>query len=124
MIFGDKVPRTDLLFADAENERLCFGAELGEDLWVPVPPSALQSMAGAVLNFNLSASHDYVEKNEYRKALIIGQSAKCISGYVYASAGMGESTTDLVFGGALGCRNGILLSEAGEISPEQQMECR
>ena len=123
MIFGKEIPfGTNLLFADPENEQLCFGAEVCDDLWVPIPPSALQSMAGAVLNFNLSASHDLVEKNDYRKSMILGQSAKCISAYVYASAGLGESTTDLVFGGsAFIAENGVLLNEAKRFSDEEQL---
>jgi len=99
-ICGYDVPiGTDLLF-EAENfPGLCFGIEICEDLWVPVPPSSMQAMAGAVLLFNLSASNEVIGKHEYRRELVRQQSARCTAGYIYSSSGIGESTTDLVFGG-------------------------
>ena len=74
-----------------------FGIEICEDLWSPIPPSSSLSLAGAEIIFNLSASNELVGKNEYLKSLISNQSARCICGYVYSSAGYGESSTDLVF---------------------------
>lgn len=78
---------------------LCLGVEICEDLWSPIAPSTLQSLAGANIILNLSASNDYAGKANDREKLIESQSEKCICAYVYASAGFGESTTDLVFGG-------------------------
>lgn len=76
-----------------------FGIELCEDLWAPLPPSTVLSLAGAEIILNLSASNELLSKLEYRRQLIRQQSARCQCGYVYVSAGMGESTTDLVFSG-------------------------
>ena len=104
---------TDLLFT-------CGGATVGieicEDLWVPIPPSACQAIAGANVMLNLSASNETVGKAHYRKRLVTTQSGKCIAAYVYASAGPTESTTDLVFGGhCLIAENGSLLTESKRI---------
>jgi NAD+ synthase (glutamine-hydrolysing) len=71
--------------------------EICEDAWVPITPSAEHSLAGSLVTFNLSASNEIVGKQSYREELVKALSAKNISGYVYASAGGGESTTDLVF---------------------------
>lgn len=104
---------TDLLFT-------CGGATVGieicEDLWVPIPPSACQAIAGANVLLNLSASNETVGKAHYRERLVTTQSGKCIAAYVYASAGPTESTTDLVFGGhCLIAENGSLLTESKRI---------
>ena len=104
---------TDLLFT-------CGGATVGieicEDLWVPIPPSACQAMAGANILLNLSASNETVGKASYRKRLVTTQSGKCIAAYAYASAGPTESTTDLVFGGhCMIAENGSLLAESERI---------
>ena len=114
-IGGDSVVPfgTDLLFT-------CGGATVGieicEDLWVPIPPSACQAIAGANVLLNLSASNETVGKAHYRKRLVTTQSGKCIAAYVYASAGPTESTTDLVFGGhCLIAENGSLLTESKRI---------
>ena len=114
-IGGDSVVPfgTDLLFT-------CGGATVGieicEDLWVPIPPSACQAIAGANVLLNLSASNETVGKAHYRKRLVTTQSGKCIAAYVYASAGPTESTTDLVFGGhCLIAENGSLLTESERI---------
>lgn len=89
------------------------GAEICEDLWVPVPPSCGLSMAGAEVVANLSASDDVVGKYGYLRSLVAQQSARCVCGYVYASAGYGESSTDLCFDGkTIICDNGHTL-EAG-----------
>lgn len=99
-IGGKTVPiGNDLIFACENNENFCMGIEICEDLWVPVPPSGFLAQAGAVLLFNLSASNERVGKAEYRTSLIENQSARCVAAYVYASSNIGESTTDLVFGG-------------------------
>ena len=97
---------TDLLF-DVHGTR--FGVELCEDLWVPAPPSSDMALAGATLIFNLSATPEILGKHAYLRSLIEQQSARALCGYVYASAGVGESSTDLVFTG-----NGII-AENGKI---------
>ena len=76
-----------------------FGIELCEDLWTPLPPSTMLSVSGAEIILNLSASNELLSKREYRQQLISQQSARCQCGYVYVSAGMGESSSDLVFSG-------------------------
>ena len=91
---------------------LVIGVELCEDLWAVEPPSNALVRAGATLILNLSASDEVVGKAEYRRQLITGQSARCLCGYVYADAGEGESTTDLVFTGHnIIAENGALLAE-------------
>lgn len=89
-----------------------LGVELCEDLWVPCPPSGELSLSGANIIANLSASDEYASKAQYRRELVSNQSARCISGYVYAGASVFESTTDLLFGGALfAAENGTVLAE-------------
>ena len=90
-----------------------FAIEICEDLWTPNPPSSSLALQGADILFNLSASNELVGKHQYRKSLVLQQSARCNAAYVYASAGCGESTTDLVFSGAcLIAENGVLLAES------------
>lgn len=111
---GRTVPFGDLLFCFGP---LVMGVEICEDLWVPVPPSSQMALAGANLIVNLSASNELVSKNAYRRDLIAGQSGRCICGYLYASAGVGESTTDLVFSGACTvAENGSILAEGERFS--------
>lgn len=112
ILCGQKVPfNENLLFKD-ENSELCIGVEICEDLWAPIPPSSYHALHGANIILNLSASNDIVEKAEYRRTLVCQQSARCIAGYVYASAGESESTTDVVFGGhGMIAENGALLAE-------------
>lgn len=89
-----------------------LGAELCEDLWVPEPPSGSLATRGANIIANLSASDEYVSKAQYRKDLVSNQSARCVCGYVYSGASVFESTTDLLFGGALFiAENGGMLAE-------------
>ena len=78
---------------------LVVGVEICEDLWSPAPPSVSLAQSGATLILNLSASNETVGKADYRRALVAGQSGRLMCGYVYADAGEGESTTDLVFAG-------------------------
>jgi len=117
---GRTVPfGTDLLFEAANATGFCFGVEICEDLWMPVPPSSLQALHGAKLLVNLSASNETIGKSAYRHQLVLSQSARCLAAYLYASSGVGESTTDLVFGGhGLIAENGTLLAE----SPRFQRE--
>ncbi|MEW4413091.1 NAD(+) synthase [Clostridium sp. AN503] len=90
---------TSILFKCKEIPELVVGAEICEDVWVPSPPSIHHAMAGATVIANCSASDEVVGKDAYRRELVGGQSARLICGYVYANAGDGESTQDLVFGG-------------------------
>ncbi|MEA2048930.1 MAG: NAD(+) synthase [Campylobacterota bacterium] len=87
----------DLLFTDKKD--LTFGVEICEDLWAVTPPSNYMASNGANLLFNLSASNELIGKHEYREELVRTQSARCLAAYVYSSSGVGESTTDTVFGG-------------------------
>lgn len=113
---------TDLLFEAEGEPEVCFGVEICEDLWAAVPPSSHYALGGATLIFNLSASSESIGKHEYCRSLVEHQSAKCIAGYVYTSAGVGESTTDLVFGGqAIIAENGILLKESTRFERESQL---
>ncbi|WP_352423848.1 NAD(+) synthase [Proteiniphilum sp.] len=99
-----------------------FGVEICEDLWMPIPPSSELVIKGAELIFNLSASNELVGKNHYRKSLVVQQSGRCNAGYVYASAGWGESTTDMVFSGTCFiAENGSLLAESQRFSAESEM---
>ena len=92
-----------------------FGVEIGEDLWMPIPPSSLLAMQGAELIFNLSADNEQVEKQRYRESLVLQQSARCNIAYVYASSGIGESTTDMVFSGAcLIAENNLVLENQND----------
>jgi len=99
----------DLLFKYDDN--LIFGVEICEDLWAVTPPSNHMASNGATLILNLSASNELIGKAEYRETLVRSQSARAMCAYAYASSGVGESTTDTVFGGdALICEYGSLLA--------------
>ncbi|MFS3068295.1 NAD(+) synthase [Parabacteroides merdae] len=102
--------------------RLTASIEICEDLWVPVPPSSLLAMEGANIIFNLSASNELIGKHAYLRSLICQQSARCMAGYVYASSGFGESSTDLVFAGnGIIAENGNLLAESPRFTMEEQL---
>ncbi|MBQ5839091.1 MAG: NAD(+) synthase, partial [Bacteroidaceae bacterium] len=89
-----------------------FAIEIGHDMWAPIPPSSTLSLMGAEIILCPAADSSFVGKNDYITNLVCAQSAACIGGYVYASAGFGESSTDLVYGGkALICENGNILCE-------------
>ena len=90
---------TDLLFQLPEDPGVTLAVEICEDLWAPIPPSSRHAVAGATVLLNPSASNDLVAKAEYRRELVRQQSGRTLSAYVYANAGVHESTTDLVFGG-------------------------
>jgi NAD+ synthase (glutamine-hydrolysing) len=99
-----------------------FAIELCEDLWVTVPPSSLHSIMGAQVIFNLSASNEIISKNDYLLSLISQQSARCMAGYVYAGAGFGESSQDVVFAGkGIVAENGRLVAQAERFSFEEQL---
>jgi len=112
---GEEVPfGIDLLFEGPGG--LLVGIEVCEDLWMPIPPTSVQAVAGANLLLNLSASNETIGKSRYRTDLVVGQSGRCIAAYAYASAGPSESTTDLVFGGhCLIAENGALLGSSPRV---------
>ena len=105
-----------------ETQHAKFGVEIGEDLWTPAPPSSLLSLEGVDIIFNLTASSEAVGKHSYRKSLVVNQSARCNAAYVYAGAGVGESTTDLVYSGAcLIAENGVMLDASKRFSLENEL---
>ena len=120
---GEKVPfGMNLLFACREMPHLIAAAEICEDLWVPNPPSVRHALAGATVLVNLSASDEMTGKDIYRRDLVRGQSARLVAGYIYADAGEGESSTDLVFSAQnMIAENGTMLAEAERF--RNQMVC-
>ena len=119
-IAGETYPiGNHLLF---QSHSICLGIEIGEDLWAAIPTSSMLAMKGANILFNLSASHELIGKHSYVSSLISQHSARCLSGYVYASAGFGESSTDLVYAGnAIIAENGKLLAESPRFTMEEQL---
>ena len=117
---GQNVPfGINLLFDTAET---CFGIEMGEDLWAPIPPSSSLALKGAEIILNLSANTESIGKYDYLRQLVSQQSARSICGYVLSSCGFGESTTDVVFGGnGLIYENGALLATANRFSLKEQL---
>ena len=110
--FDDCFEVEPVVFRCKDMPEFSFGIEICEDLWIPEPPSARLALGGAEIIVNLSASNEMIGKAEYRRSLVTGQSGRLICAYVYASAGEGESTTDLVFSGHnLIAENGVLLKE-------------
>ena len=110
---GQEIPfGTRLIFRARNMPDFSVAAEICEDLWVVCPPSLSHAAAGANIVVNLSASNEIIGKAEYRRALVTGQSARTVGAYLYADAGSGESTTDIVFSGhSLIAENGRLLAE-------------
>lgn len=119
-IAGEKIPfGSNLLITFDNNRKLKVAVEICEDLWTPEPPSISHAKNGATLIVNASASNETIGKDSYRKQLVSGQSARLVCGYVYASAGGGESTQDIVFSGHnLICENGTVLAEAHKFLDE------
>ncbi|PKK39377.1 NAD synthetase / Glutamine amidotransferase chain of NAD synthetase [Clostridiaceae bacterium JG1575] len=111
LLLGQTVPFGCLLFEATE---AVFGLEVCEDLWAPVQPSQHLALHGAQVIFNPSASNELAGKADYRRSLVVGQSARLNAGYVYASSGVGESTTDLLFSGHL------LIAEGGRLLKENK----
>ena len=112
-ILGQTVPiTTNILFQDKSLKEASFAIEICEDLWTVNPPSNNHALAGATMIFNLSSSNELIGKQEYRKNLVSSQSARTISAYIYASSGIMESTSDILFGGAsMIYENGSKLAE-------------
>ena len=119
---------TSLLFACRQMPSFVLGVELCEDLWSVLPPSTFHALAGATVIANLSASDETVGKAEYRRSLVENQSARLLCGYLYASAGHGESTQDMVFAGHdLIAENGSLLAETIPFAggwAETELDCQ
>lgn len=108
---------TRLLFSCRQMLEFTFAVEICEDLWVPCPPSVGHAQAGASVIINLSASDETVGKSSYRRDMIKSLSARLVCAYLYANAGMGESSTDMVFSGqSIIAENGVILSEAAPFS--------
>ncbi len=117
---GQSVPVSAHLLFEASD--VCFGVELCEDVWATVPPSSRLALQGAEIVFNLSADTENICKHSYLRSLLAQQSARCLAGYVFASCGFGESTTDVVFAGnALIYENGTLLAASERFSFEEQL---
>ncbi|MDO4942420.1 MAG: NAD(+) synthase [Lachnospiraceae bacterium] len=110
---------TNLLFECEEIPEFVIACEICEDLWVPLPPSTRHAMAGATIICNTSASDETTTKENYRRNLVSNQSARLVCGYIYANAGDGESTQDVVYSGHnLICENGSILAEAKRFANE------
>ena len=117
---GQVVPCSSRLLFDTPD--VCFGIEICEDVWAPVPPSSYLALQGAEVIFNLSADTENISKHQYLCSLLAQQSARCLSGYVFSSCGFGESTTDVVFAGnALIYENGSLLAKNDRFSFDEQL---
>ncbi|MGH7812563.1 MAG: NAD(+) synthase [Candidatus Binataceae bacterium] len=113
-----------LLFQHEEQPLFCFHAEICEDLWVPIAPSAYAALAGATVLLNLSASNVTIGKANYRRSLVASQSARCLAAYLYSAAGPGESTTDLAWDGhALIAEDGVVLAESIRFHDRPQLVC-
>ncbi len=120
VLCGQYVPFGDNIVIDCG--QFSFSTEICEDLWTPVPPSCQAAMSGAQIVFNLSASNELIGKNAYLKQLVSQQSARCIAGYVYASAGFGESSTDLVYTGkGYIAENGVIIGQSERFSLKEQL---
>jgi len=120
---GQVVPfGSQLLFKAVGQPKLTLHVEICEDVWVPIPPSSYAALAGATVLLNLSASNVTVAKAEYRRQLVSGQSARCLSAYLYSGAGPGESTTDLAWDGhALVAEVGNILAESARFQDRAQL---
>ncbi|HET8846801.1 MAG TPA: NAD(+) synthase, partial [Ktedonobacteraceae bacterium] len=120
---GTAIPfGTDLLFSATNIPGCTAGIEICEDLWAVEPPSGAMALAGATVLLNPSASDDILGKSDYRRALVQQQSARCLAAYLYAGAGPGESTTDVVFAGhSLICENGVIMAETERFRFETQI---
>ena len=120
-LLGAEIPFGNLIFADDENG-VTFGAEICQDLWMPITPGSHLALNGAQIIFNASASDETVGKADYRRRLVLQSSASNLAGYVYVSSGVTESTTDLVYSGhCLIAENGALIAENERFSRESNI---
>jgi len=122
-IAGQNVPfGTDLLFDCRNLAGFSLAVEICEDLWMPVPPSSRAALMGATVIANLSASNEIIGKAWYRRQLVTSQSGRCIAAYIYSGCGVGESSTDILFGGhCLIAENGILVAESERFRRDDQL---
>jgi len=122
-LFGQSVPiGNDIVYNNVCFDGMVFSVEICEDLWAPIPPSTFQAMGGSLVVLNPSASNELVGKSEYRKELVRSHSGRTMTGYVYASSGIGESSTDTVYGGhAMISEYGVLLAESQRFYEGQEM---
>lgn len=118
VLSGKEIPiGSNLLFMDSNDNRIIFGVEICQDLWSIIPKSSELCLAGAKVIFNPSASDEWIGKSDYRKNLVLSQSARCNAGYVYAGSGPWETSTDMVFSGhCIIAENGKLLAESRKFS--------
>lgn len=119
----DTIPfGTDLLFRIKNFPLALVGVEICEDLWVPLSPHEHQSLAGATLLFNLSASNEILGKADWRRTMVLSESGRCLAAYCYVSSTLGESSNDMIFGGqAIIAENGLLLGESKRLVKEPQL---
>ena len=122
-LLGGTVPfGNDLVYDVSTIPGFAFHVEICEDLWVPIPPSTAAALAGATVLTNLSASNITIGKADYRRMLCASHSSRCLSGYLYAAAGSGESTTDLAWDGhGMIYENGRLLAETKRFAQDEQV---
>ena len=124
MVLNDQIVPcgTDLLFKFRQFPAAIFGVEICEDLWVPLSPHAYQTLAGANLIFNLSASNEVLGKDDWRRVIISSESGRCQAAYCYVSSSIGESSNDIVFGGhSMIAENGTILDESPRLCRDSQM---
>ena len=122
-LLGQDVPfGAGLLFEIANIKSMRFHIEICEDVWVPIPPSSFAALAGATVLVNLSASNVLAGKSGYRHQLVGQQSARCLAAYLYSSAGLGESSTDLAWDGqALIYEKGDMLAESARFADDSHI---
>ncbi len=120
---GQEAPfGTDLLFKIRSATPVTFGIEICEDLWAPLSPHEYQSIAGASVIFNLSASNEVLGKSDWRRVLVTAESGRCLAAYCLVSSGTGESSNDIVFGGhAIIAENGSILAESARLKAGAQL---
>jgi NAD+ synthase (glutamine-hydrolysing) len=125
ILLGQRVPfGSQLIFAAENFSGFKLAVEICEDLWAPLPPSTLATLAGATVIANLSASNATIGKADYRRELCAAQSGKCVAAYLYSAAGQGESTTDLAWDGhAMIYENGRELASSQRFAQEEQLIC-
>lgn len=122
LLSGDVPFGTKILFSCRNLPEFTVGIEICEDLWAPTPPSVNHAISGATIICNLSASNETIGKEEYRRMLVCGMSARLLCAYAYSNAGDGESTSDIVFSGhSIIGENGDILSEAGPFEKQSAM---
>jgi NAD+ synthase (glutamine-hydrolysing) len=120
---GQTVPfGNDILFKIAGASPAVLGVEICEDLWVPFAPHEFQSVAGANVLFNLSASNEVLGKDDWRRIMISSESGRCLAAYCYVSSSIGESSNDIIFGGhSIIAENGFIIEESARLCVEGQL---